>query len=127
MNGMEKIQDTFSRLDQYLKDEIILIEMLSSIARLKITLKDGTVLYIQFNDFDEYGYQIIFSEQDLDRVRFDNFDEKWNISTKPHHFHPRFQEDALKSPFVGIPIQDIPLLCELINSKCLLDSNFKFD
>ena len=29
------------------------------------------------------------SKLELDRVRFDNYDDQWNVLTRPHHYHPR--------------------------------------
>lgn len=33
----------------------------------------------------KYSYTIIFSKFELDRCRFDNYDDRWEVSTKPHH------------------------------------------
>ncbi|MHA1917045.1 MAG: toxin-antitoxin system TumE family protein [Candidatus Ranarchaeia archaeon] len=52
---------------------------------------------MRYNDFDEYSYQIMFSHKSLDRARFDNYDDKWKVSTRPHHFHPRNKKNAISS------------------------------
>ena len=81
---------------------------------LMIQLKDGSILYIRYNDFVEYSYQIMFSHKPLDRVRFDNYDDRWEVSTRPHHLHPRNQEKAKESQMTGIPSHDIPLLIDYV-------------
>jgi hypothetical protein len=74
----------------------------------------GLVIYIRYNEFDEYSYQIQFSNRKLDRIRYDNYDDKWDVSTKPNHLHPRFQNDAQQSDMIGDPIVDIPKLIDII-------------
>jgi len=81
---------------------------------LKVTFLKGFILYIRFNDFQEYSYQLMYSQQPNDRLRFDNFDDRWPVRTRPHHFHPRHGGDAIESPMTGIPEQDIPILIQMI-------------
>ena len=82
--------------------------------QLRITFHDDTVLYIGYNDAEEYAYQLMFSKEHLDRIRFDCMDKKWDVSSDPHHFHPRFHLQGLVSPMNGDPTTDIPLLVNLI-------------
>ncbi|KKN04175.1 hypothetical protein LCGC14_1100130 [marine sediment metagenome] len=62
----------------------------------------------------------------LDRCRFDNYDDKWNLSTRPNHFHPRFIKDGFISPMIGHPDQDIQKLCKLLLSNKLILKDFRF-
>lgn len=77
---------------------------------LEIKLINGLRLHIRYNDFGEYSYKLIFSSDDLDRIRFDNYDKDWNVETKPHHYHLRGAEEAMKSPMSGTPSDDLPIL-----------------
>ncbi|MFW9924830.1 MAG: DUF6516 family protein, partial [Candidatus Thorarchaeota archaeon] len=70
--------------------------------------------YIQFNDFNEYSYHIQFTQKTNDFLRDDNYDDHWDVPSKPHHFHPRGEKVAGKSPMLGIPEKDIPHLIEII-------------
>jgi len=97
------------------------------LTRIRIKFRDGIILYIQFNDFDEYAYSIIFSKIDLDRCRFDNYDDKWSVSSRPHHFHPRNKKAGFSSPMTGIPNHDIPVICNLILSMKLFSPDFRFE
>ena len=62
----------------------------------------------------------------LDRCRFDNYDDKWNISTHPNHFHSRYDKSGYSSPMTGDPDNDIRLICDLIKSGKLLSPNHRF-
>jgi hypothetical protein len=77
---------------------------------------NGIILYVRFNDFDEYAYHIQFSYAREDRIRYDNYDENWPVRTAPHHVHPRGSMDATDSMMNGDPSLDIPrLIKELLN------------
>ena len=77
---------------------------------MKITFALGFILYIRYNDFDEYSYQLNFSQKPYDRIRFDNYDKFWEVSTRPHRFHKRGKKNAIKSPMKGDPLNDFPIL-----------------
>lgn len=81
---------------------------------MTFSLLDGSKLYIRYNDFGEYSYQLDFSQKKDDRIRYDNFDDKWPVSSQPHHFHPRNGLEALESPMTGDPEHDMPLLIKVI-------------
>ncbi len=109
--------------------KILLNELLSEIKDefidderpfLKITFFKGLVLYIRYNDYNEYSYHLIFSQEPLDRIRYDNYDDMWNVNSKPHHFHPRGEKTAIESPMNGDPKHDISILL-----KELLKKEFK--
>ena len=117
MTGIDKLK---------IARKLILTEILTEIKEiiidderpfLKITFFKGLVLYIRYNDYEEYSYQLIFSQEPLDRIRYDNYDDLWNIKTKPHHYHPKGEKVAIKSPMTGDPKHDIPLLLKRIMEK----------
>ena len=101
-------------LTNFLSDKIKIDELSEDLSQLKITLKTGLMLYIRYNEFGEYGYQIIFSPLKDDFSRFDNFDDRWDVSTNPHHFHKKGHKKALASPMSGIPDHDMPILVKYI-------------
>jgi len=94
--------------------------------RLIIEFMDGSTLYVQYNEYGEYSYSLIFSGISRDRCRFDNYDDLWDVPSKPHHFHPRFSDDGLESDITGDPEHDMLLLITLYESGVLLDSKFHF-
>ena len=110
MTGIHKIRVArkllLDRLLSEIKDEYIDDER----PFLKITFFKGLVLYIRYNDYDEYSYQLIYSQEPLDRVRYDNYDDMCKVKTKPHHFHSRGDITAIESPMNGEPKHDIPIL-----------------
>ena len=84
-----------------------------------ITFLSGHKIYIRYNDYDEYSYQFNFSQEPYDRFRFDT---RWNVSSKPHHFHPRGQKNASESPMTGDPNHDMPLLITYLPIKKKIES-----
>ena len=84
---------------------------------LKITFFKGLVLYIRYNDYDEYSYQLVFSQEPLDRIRYDNYDDMWEVNSKPHHFHPRGEKIAFESSMNGDPKHDISILLKELLEK----------
>ena len=75
-------------------------EIEEPISQLKIVLKSGVILYIRYNEFGEYGYQIMHSPLKNDFSRFDNFDDRWEVSTKPHHLHERGNKTVVASNMI---------------------------
>ena len=84
--------------------------------RVVYTLIDGTDLYIQYNNYSQYSYQIVFSPKKQDLSRFDNFDDHWDVSTKPHHYHARFEYIPKSSPMTGNPDNDMEKLCDFLRT-----------
>ena len=82
--------------------------------RVKYRLEDGSSVYIQYNNYGEYSYSIIYSPLEQDLCRFDNYDREWPIKSVPHHFHPRGQYEAKESPMIGDPKVDIPKFCKFL-------------
>ncbi len=116
MKASEKLIVAKELLELNLSTKISQISIDLTYKQLHIALIDGIHLYIVYNDHGEYSYSIIFSKLDLDRCRFDNYDDHWNVSSRPHHFHPRKTKEAIKSPMIGFPDQDIIKLIELLKS-----------
>lgn len=65
-----------SNITSYRKDEDIPV--------ISIYFDIGINLYIRYNDYEKYSYQIMFSQDKYDRIRYDNYDDHWPLSTKPH-------------------------------------------
>jgi len=81
---------------------------------LKVVFNFEVILYIRYNDFGEYSYSVIFSPNPDDQMRFDNYDDRWDVKTRPHHFHVRGLQYSLESPMLGDPSHDIPILLRMI-------------
>ncbi len=47
-------------------------------------------------------------------MRFDNYDDIWDVKTHPHHFHVRRLQSVVESPMSGEPNHDIPILLKKI-------------
>jgi len=94
--------------------------------RLVATFRDGIMMYVRYNEHGQYSYSIIFSGSELDRCRFDNFDDTWNVASKPNHFHPRTDKSAFNSPMQGDPEADLPVLSQAIKSGILYSKNCRF-
>jgi hypothetical protein len=84
---------------------------------LKITFLRGFVLYVRYNDYNEYSYQLVFSQDPLDRIRYDNYDDMWMVKSRPHHFHPKDEKTAIESLMNGDPKHDIPILLKDLLKK----------
>ena len=100
-----------------LQNYIISFDLDLDAGRLKIIVKNRIIIYVRYNNFQEYSYIVLFSLKKGDRVQFDNFDVRWVVSSRPHHCHPRFKIEAIESQFNGTPKHDIPILCSLVKSK----------
>ena len=114
MKAIAKLTIARDIFEQNLSNEIKTISINVDDKQLHIVFHDGIHLYIVYNDYEEYSYQITFTQKPLDRLRFDNFDDKWNVSTRPHHLHQRGQKDAIESPMLGDPKHDMPILITYI-------------
>ncbi|MEE9378210.1 MAG: DUF6516 family protein [Candidatus Lokiarchaeia archaeon] len=109
------LQKARALLIKTMNEKIKTDELNEDLSQLKIILKSGHVLYIRYNEFGEYGYQIIYSPKKNDFSRFDNFDDKWDVSTKPHHLHIKGNKNAIASPMKGTPDHDMPILVKFFN------------
>lgn len=88
----EKLEKSKQILEICLGNSIENLLYQPKLSQIKIRLRNDNVIFVQYNDYGEYGYSILFSKIDLDRCRFDNYDDRWNVPTKPHHFHPRYKK-----------------------------------
>jgi hypothetical protein len=89
MSGEIQLHAAKKLLEKGLGNLILDLSMDIEDPRIFIKMRDGIRVYVQYNDHNQYSYSIIFSDGKLDRSRFDNYDDRWMISTRPHHFHPR--------------------------------------
>jgi len=121
MSSLQKLDKARMLLPQYLSIHLISLNFEPKLARIHAILRDNVQIYIRYNNYGEYSYTIIFSKTSLDRCRFDNYDDRWEVSTRPHHFHPRKKKNAIQSNMTGNPEEDIPYLCDLILSSKLYD------
>nr|MDO8110652.1 DUF6516 family protein [Candidatus Sigynarchaeota archaeon] len=121
-----KLERTKSIIEIQLKDMLIGINLEAQYPRLVASFRDGIVLYIRYNDHNQYSYSILFSGSELDRCRFDNFDDKWNVPSKPHHFHPRSLKQGFKSQMSGDPDKDMVILCQAMKKGVLYSKNCRF-
>jgi hypothetical protein len=112
----ELILEAFEIINRKLKGYLSEIDLDPDMGRFKFKLKSGITVFIRYNNYNQYSYTILFSSQALDRIRFDNFDDLWDVNSKPNHTHPRYQKSAISSPFTGTPSKDILLLSNLLKS-----------
>ena len=105
--ALKFIQNTFTRnITSYEKDEDRPV--------ISIYFDIGINLYIRYNDYEEYSYHIMFSQDKYDRIRYDNYDNHWSLSTKPHHVHQRGKKTATESKMTGKPESDMALLIDVL-------------
>ena len=116
MSSEQLILEVYDIIQRELRRFISEIDLDEDTGRLRTKLKSGITVFMRYNNYNQYSYVILFSSQTLDRVRFDNFDDRWEDTTKPHHTHPRYKENATRRPFKGSPSEDTPILCNLIRS-----------
>ena len=77
----EKLFEAKEILQEHYSDKITQIILEDERPVLKIEFNLGNILYIRYNDFDEYSYQLLFFQQEYDRIRFDNYDKIWDVSS----------------------------------------------
>lgn len=97
--------------------QIISFDKHQILPRVKIVLEGNILLYIRYNDYGEYSYQLIFSNKTNDGISFDNYDEHWDIDTQPNHKHVRYEDKVIESPMCGDPDIDIPILVQEIEEN----------
>ncbi|MHA1646916.1 MAG: hypothetical protein ACTSVL_05020 [Promethearchaeota archaeon] len=123
---LNKLNIAKNILNSSLSELILSFSFLPEQNQLRFDLRNGSRLYIIYNVFGEYAYQLSFSYNPLDRIRFDAMDKKWKVPNPPHHFHPRFIKEGFHSPMTGNPSQDLPVLIDLIISHKLDNTNVRF-
>lgn len=67
-----------------------------------------------YNNHDQYSYSIIYTQSKYDRIRFDNFDDRWDVASRPHHLHLRGSNIVRHSSMTGTPGLDIAKFIEII-------------
>ena len=127
MSGLSKLERAQILLHQDLSMMITTLVFEPRLARIKVTFRDGSVLFVRYNNHNEYSYSVMFSDLTSDRSRFDNYDDTWEVVTRPHHYHPRMTKQGFLSPMKGVPDSDIPLLCDLLKKGKLLTREWRFD
>jgi len=126
MTWSTKLQHSYSFLQSNLSNIIKSINFYPDTGTIKCIFTDGSVLYVRFNRYNQYSYNLIFSSIKYDRVRFDNFDDRWKVLTRPHHFHPRYDNLAYESLMNGDPDHDLPLFIKHLNNQDLSDPKIRF-
>ena len=126
MSSEEKLTQAYLISNKELSGKIKSIEINYRLATIKILLNDGLIVFIRYNNYQEYSYSVIFSSSKYDRIRFDNFDDKWNVKTRPHHFHPIDNKEGYSSVMLGKPREDLPILFDLLNNPMIRNSDFRF-
>ena len=106
-------------IEKRFQKEISFLIVDSTKPKLQINFKLGYSLFIRYNDFNEYSYQFSYSKKLLDRFRFDNYDDKWNVSSKPHHLPERNSKIGIESPMNGQPEHDMLLLIDYIRKNVI--------
>ena len=84
---------------------------------LQLRFRDGSRLFVTYNNHHEYSYQYLYSRHEYDRERFDNYDREWPVPSRPHHFHVRGRPDVLESPMTGDPQQDMLRLVDFLKKR----------
>ena len=108
MDGIDKLEIAKALIERDLGSNVSSLFFNDILVRLRVVLQDSTIIAVYYNDHDQYSYSFIFSSNELDRCRFDNFDDNWKVRTTPHHFHPRKTQEGFASPMLGAPEEDIP-------------------
>ena len=114
MDSREKLLLAYNLLIKEFSDNIREIIVYKDRPVLKATFQNEIILHIRYNDYSEYTYCVIYSPNPDDQMRFDNYDDRWDVKTRPHHFHIRGMQSVRESPMDGDPNQDIPVLIKKI-------------
>ncbi len=114
MDSRVKLNLAFHILTNEFKDVLREIIVYKDRPVLKAIFQNEIILNVRYNDYGEYTYSVIYSPNPDDQMRFDNYDDRWNVKTRPHHFHIRGMQSVKESPMKGEPNQDIPILIRKI-------------
>ncbi len=116
MSAANKIITSRKLLLELLMSDISKHSLNKSGKELKITLSNGILLYIVYNNHSQYSYTIQYSSSKLDRKRFDNFDNRWDVTSKPHHYHMKGSIHVEESRMIGDPNADMQIFADFIFS-----------
>lgn len=114
MSAWEKINIAKRIIVNEFLDQILDFHLNEQRPMLTVIFRKGFVLYIQYNKFDEYAYHIQLVHMANNFIRYDNFDDHWEVITKPHHLHPGDKLPVEKSPMIGNPQIDMPNLIQIL-------------
>jgi hypothetical protein len=114
MDSREKLRLARNIIIKEYSDFIREIDLNKDRPVLKVIFFTEIILYVRYNDYDEYTYCIIYSPNPDNQMRFDNYDDVWNVKTRPNHIHIRGMQSVIESPMRGIPDVDIPILIKYI-------------
>ncbi len=121
MSSLKKLDKAKLLLHQHLPIILKTINFEPKLARIHVILRDNVQIFIRHNNYGEYSYTIVFSKTELDRCRYDNYDDRWEVYSRPHHFHSRKRLEAISSKMTGNPDHGIPLLCKIIQSGVIYE------
>lgn len=119
ISATNNITQANNLIQEFLKDKEYTEQLDLNRGKLTISFPNGYALFIRYNDFKEYSYQFLYSKKGYDRFRYDNYDDRWSIGSRPHHFHPRGSKNGIISPMNGDPIHDMPLLLKYIRENVI--------
>jgi len=97
LSYLVKLQEALNVLYEEFASHIMNYSLSEERPVLTIIFYNGLILHIRYNDFEEYSYQLTFSSSKYDRIRFDNYDKNWKVSTTPHHLHKRGSKKVLRA------------------------------
>ncbi|MHA1721385.1 MAG: hypothetical protein ACTSWX_11335 [Promethearchaeota archaeon] len=113
MDALKKLSVAKSVLLSFFSKKILEISLSKEHFTFKLIFTHNERLFIRYNDYNEYSYQYYFFSQLGDFICFDNFDDRWPISTRPHHLHTK-NKKVIESVMNGDPNHDIPLLSQKV-------------
>lgn len=114
MDSREKPYSVYNILSKDYADMIREISLHKDRPFLKAISKNEIIIYIRYNDYEEYTYCVIFSPIPDDQMRINNYDDKWDVKPRLHHFHIRGMQSVKESPMKGDPHNDIPILVKKV-------------
>ncbi|MCE7736536.1 MAG: hypothetical protein GPJ54_16765 [Candidatus Heimdallarchaeota archaeon] len=117
MNALQKILEAQSLLVEKLGSTIKSMTLNKRGKELKVILLSGIAVYIVYNNYDQYSYSIVYTQSKYDRLRYDNFDNRWDVVSRPHHLHPRGSKTAKESSMTGTPSLDIAQVIQILNEE----------
>ena len=116
MGTIEKLEKARELLVPTLIRTITGVHLSDEHYTLRIDFEQHSILYVKYNDYQEYSYQILLSHQGSKSIRYDNFDDRWDVSSRPNHVHMA-DKTVVASPMNGDPVHDMPLLIKVIQAE----------
>jgi hypothetical protein len=116
MGTIEKLEKARELLVPSLIRTITGVHLSDEHYTLRIDFEQHSILYVKYNDYQEYSYQILLSHQGSKSIRYDNFDDRWDVSSRPNPVHMA-DKTVVASPMNGDPVHDMPLLIKVIQAE----------